>query len=60
MTRRLATQAAALGLAVIATLTLMSGIHQLAAPDADAKAMAHSTTAPSQVVVVTGKRLAPA
>ena len=38
MNHRLATQATALGLAFIATLTLMGGIHQLAAA-ADAQGM---------------------
>lgn len=68
MTRRLATQATALGLAVITTLTLMSGIHQLAAPAAvqdtlAAPATVHDTLAgtgqpAAQVVVITGKRIA--
>ena len=57
MTRRLATQATALGLALVTTLAMLGGIHQLAAPEADAAAMAHATTAPAQVVVITGKRL---
>lgn len=55
MTRRIATQVTALGLAVIATLTLMSGIHQLAAPADVHEALAGA--APVQVVVVTGKRM---
>lgn len=58
MTRRFATQAAALGLAVITTLTLMSGIHQLAAPAAAQDALAGTGQAPAQVVVITGKRIA--
>lgn len=57
MTRRLATQATALGLAVIATLTLMTGIHQLAAPADAHQALAGAAQAPVQVVVVTGKRM---
>lgn len=58
MNRRIATQATALGLAVIATLTLMSGIHQLAAPAAAQDALAGAAKAPAQVVVITGKRIA--
>ena len=57
MNHRLAAQATALGLAFIATLTLMGGIHQLAAA-ADAQGMlAAAAKAPAQVVVITGKRL---
>jgi len=56
MTRRFATQATALGLAIVTTLTLMSGIHQLAAPANGEDTLAR--TAPAQVVVITGKRIA--
>lgn len=58
MTRRFAAQATALGLAIVTTLTLMSGIHQLAAPDAGHDTLARTAPAPAQVVVITGKRIA--
>ncbi len=60
MTRRFATQATALGLALVTTLTLMSGIHQLAAPATGHDTLAHTApaSAPAQVVVITGKRIA--
>ena len=58
MTRRIAPQVTALGLAIVTTLTLMSGIHQLAVPAAGHDTLARTAPAPAQVVVVTGKRLA--
>lgn len=60
MTRRIATQATALGLAFVATFAVMSGIHQLAVPAAvtDTIARPGDAPAPVQVVVVTGKRMA--
>lgn len=58
MNSTLRTQATAFGLAAVVTFSLMASIHQLAAAPAPAPAdtMAQSTTAPLQVVVVTGKR----
>ena len=58
MTRRLATQATALGLALITTLTLMNSIQQLAAPAAVQNTLAGASQAPARVVVITGKRMA--
>jgi hypothetical protein len=58
MTRRFATQATALGLAVVTTLTLMSGIQQLAAPASGHDTLARTAPAPAQVVVIIGKRVA--
>jgi hypothetical protein len=57
MTRRFAAQATALGLAIVTTLTLMSGIHQLATPAAGHDTLARTAPA-AQVVVITGKRIA--
>lgn len=56
MNSTLRTQATAFGLAAVVTFSLMASIHQLAAAPAPADTMAQSTTAPLQVVVVTGKR----
>jgi hypothetical protein len=58
MTRRLATQATALGLAFVTTLTLMNSIQQLAAPAAVQDTLAGAAQAPARVVVITGKRMA--
>lgn len=57
-TARTASRATALGLAVVTTLVLMTSIQQLATPDTGADKLARSAPASTQVVVITGKRVA--
>jgi hypothetical protein len=56
MNNTLRTQATAFGLAAVVTLSLMASIHQLAVSPTPADTLAHTDSAPVQVVVVTGKR----
>lgn len=56
MNHRLGTQATALGLAALVTLTLMASIDRLATTPPAADTLAR-TEAPAQVVVVTAQRL---
>lgn len=59
-TAQITVQATALALALVTTLSLMGGIDQLAKPAASPLTLASKAPAATQVIVITGKRLAQA
>ncbi len=57
MNRRISTRATSFGLAALVTLTLLVAVEQLAGAPGQSEVLA-DVSAPLQVVVITGKRVA--